>query len=139
MIFSLNGFLVMPKRKAFTLIEIIIALTILGIGLVAGMAYLPLSLDASRKATDMINASMVAQRVIESIKQASMDDITQADGFDAGVYIADTYYAGYQYRVIVNPHGSATAKDITVYVRWNSKGDSVTETFQTKIPKYNPG
>jgi uncharacterized protein (TIGR02598 family) len=129
----------MPEKKAFTLIEIIIALAILGIGLVAGMAYLPMSLDASRKATDMIKASMVAQRVIEDIKQSSAGDITQADGFDNGSYASDAYYGEYQYRVIVNPHGSVTAKDITVYVRWTSKGKPVTETFQTKIPKYNPG
>ena len=130
----------MIKRKnGFTLIEIIMALTILGIGLVSVMAYLPIALDASKKAADLTSASMVAQRVLEEVKLAGVDDITAVDAFDTGNYVSDAFHSKFEYRVIVVPHGAANAKDITVYVRWMTRSNFISEEFQTRIPKYNPG
>ncbi|MBU1088082.1 MAG: type II secretion system GspH family protein [Candidatus Omnitrophica bacterium] len=127
------------QKTGFTLIEIIMALAILGIGLVSVMAYLPIALDASKKASNLTRASMVGQRVIEEIKLAGSSDIKAVDVFDTGTYTPDAYHQDFEYLVIVAPQGDAVAKDITVYVRWQSRGNLISEKFQTKIPKYNPG
>jgi uncharacterized protein (TIGR02598 family) len=127
------------QKKAFTLIEIIMALAILGIGLVSVMAYLPIALDASSKASNLTRASLVAQKVIEDIKLAGYSDINAVDAFNSGTYIVDPQYKDFQYKVDVNPLGAANAKDVIVYVRWQSRGKLITEDFKTKIPKYNPG
>ncbi|MFH1061821.1 MAG: prepilin-type N-terminal cleavage/methylation domain-containing protein [Candidatus Omnitrophota bacterium] len=130
----------MVKQKTgFTLIEIIMALAILGIGVVSVMAYLPIALDASSKASNLTRASMVGQRILEEIKLASLDDIEAADAFDTGTYKVDAHHKDFEYRVVVAPHGAATAKDIIVYVRWKTRGNLISESFQTRIPKYNPG
>lgn len=126
------------QKNAFTLIEIIIALAILGIGLIAVMAYLPIALDASSKASNLTRASMVGQRILEEIKLASFDDIEAADVFDTGAYVVDAHHKDFQYQVVVNPQGAVNSKDITVHVRWQSRGNFITDTFQTKIPRYNP-
>ncbi len=125
-------------KKGYTLVEIIIALTILGIGLVSVMAYLPVALNASRKAADRTKATLIAQGLIEKIKAESYDDITDADSFDTGTYESVSGYSGFEYKIEVTPLGVAPAKDINISVRWQFKGKANSETFQTKIVKYNP-
>jgi len=128
------------KKNGFTLVEILIALTILGIGLVSVLAYLPSALDASKKAADMTTAALIAQKHIEEIKSASYDDITIADSYDtSGVFIADSDYAGFYSRVDVSNPGASATKDLSVTVRWRFKGKDQMETFKTMIVKYNPG
>ncbi|MBU1043844.1 MAG: type II secretion system GspH family protein [Candidatus Omnitrophica bacterium] len=130
----------MIKRKTgFTLIEIIMALAILGIGIVSVMGYLPIALDAAKKASDLTRASMVGQRVLEEVKLAGLDNIIGADSLHTGTnFQSDPFHSEFEYRVIVNPLLAANAKDITVIVRWQSRGNLITEEFETRIPKYNP-
>ncbi len=128
------------KKNGFTLIEIIIALTILGIGLISVLSYLPVSLDASKKAADMTIAALIAQKHIEEIKAASLNDIVSADGYDtSGSFLADSDYAGFSYRIDVTNPGASNSKDVSVSVRWSFKGKDQLETFKTMIVKYNPG
>ncbi|MCG2711617.1 MAG: type II secretion system GspH family protein [Candidatus Omnitrophica bacterium] len=128
------------KKNGFTLIEILIALMILGIGLVSVLAYLPTALDASKKAADITIAALVAQKYIEEIKSASINDITFADTFDtAEVFINDSDFTGFYYRIDVSDTGASGTKDVTVDVRWNFKGKYYIESFNTMIVKYNPG
>ncbi len=122
------------KKNGFTLIEIIIALTILGIGLISVLAYLPVALDASKKAADMTTAALIAQKHIEEIKSASYNDITSADGYDtSGVFNADSDFAGFSYMIAVSNPGASDAKDLSVTVRWGFKGKDHVETFRTMI------
>ena len=114
------------------------ALAILGIGLIAVMAYLPIALDASKKASNLTRASMVGQRILEEVKLLGENDITAVDSLDTGNYANDVFYKEFEYRVIIDPHGLANAKDITVYVRWKTRGKLISEEFKTKIPKYDP-
>jgi len=114
------------------------ALTILGIGLIASMAYFPVALDASRKASDLSKAGLVAQGLFADLKAAAYDSITAADGFDTGAYQEYGDYPGFEYRVEVNPHGNATLKTIVITVRWQYRGKTESETFQTQIVKYSP-
>lgn len=128
------------KKNGFTLIEMLIALTILGIGLVSVLSYLPIALDASKKTADITTASLIAKKCIEEIKSASFDDITAADAYDtSGVYTADSDFAAFSYLIKVSNPGASNTKDVTVTVRWNFKGKDNFETFNTMIVKYNPG
>ena len=125
----------------FTLIEIIIALTILGIGLISVMAYLPVALDASKRASDLTKATLLSREFIENVRAAAYDDITNADSFNMADddFDASADYAGFEYNIKINPTGAATSKDVTVTVRWRLKGKLLEESFQTRIAKYNPG
>ena len=127
------------KKNGFTLIEILIALTILGIGLISVLAYMPIALEASKKATDMTTAALIAQKYIEEIKSASINDITAADAYDtAGVFVPDSDYKGFSCKIAVSDPGASYTKDLTVTVRWSVKGKEYLETFRTMIVKYNP-
>lgn len=129
----------MRKKNGFTLIEILIALTILGIGLVSVMGYLPVALDASKKASDLTKAALIAKKHVEEIKAASAADITGADAFDtAGIYLTDSDFAEFSYMIAVGNPGISNTKDVTVNVRWSFKGKNSEETFNTMIVKYNP-
>ena len=129
----------MHKKNGFTLIEILIALLILGIGLVSVLAYLPVALDASKKAADLTTAALIAKKYVEEIKSASFDDISAADAYDtSGVYMADTDFTDFSYMITVSNPGVSNTKDVAVTVRWSFKGKNISEMFKTMIVKYNP-
>ncbi len=58
-------------RKGFTLIEIIAALAIIGLGLVGILSLFPVGIDASKRAGDLTNATVLAQGVISQIRSAA--------------------------------------------------------------------
>jgi len=123
----------------FTLIEIIIALTILAIGLVSLAAYLPVALEAARKGSDLTKAAIIAQNLLEEVKNSSYTDITGADVWHTAASFNNySDFAGFEYQINVNPLGVAEIKDITITVRWQFKGKNNMQTFETKIVKYNP-
>ena len=129
----------MRSETGFTLIEILIALLVLGVGLIATMAYMPAGLVASRKAADINKAAMLARGVFAEVKAVSETSISSADALDtAGVFTAAADYPGYAYSVDVNPKNAAQLKTITVTVQWTFKGKFQTDTYQTQIVKYNP-
>jgi len=123
----------------FTLVEILIALTILGIGLIAVMAYLPTALDASKRAADITTAALIAQKHIEEIKLAGNNDITAVDGYDtSGIYHEDSDVSGFFYMITVSSPGALGLRDVSVNIRWIFKGKYYVETFSTMIAKYDP-
>ncbi len=124
--------------RGFTLVEIVIALTILGVGLISVMAYLPVALDASRKASDVSKAVLVAQSASADVKAAAAEDISAADVFDTGSYLTSPDYPGMEYRVEVDPHGMVQLKTVKITVRWLYHGKTESEIFETQIVKYNP-
>jgi len=58
----------MNNARAFTLIEIAIALLILAVGLVGLLALFPVGFDASARAGDITTATILAQGLIEDAK-----------------------------------------------------------------------
>jgi len=126
--------------RGFTLIEIIIALTILAIGLVSLAAYLPVALEASRKGSDLTKAAIIAQSLLEEVKTSTYTDITGADDtwHTNGSFKSYSDFPGFEYRINVSPLGPVDIKDITITVRWQFKGKNNTQIFETKIVKYNP-
>ncbi|MFH2138796.1 MAG: type II secretion system protein [Candidatus Omnitrophota bacterium] len=127
------------NKKGFTLIEIIIALTILGIGLVSAMAYLPVALDAARKASDINKAALIAQSRISEVKAASYTNFANADTQDTGgLFVADADYSGFSYMIDVADVAGKQLKTVTVTVQWTFRGKNNSDVFTTEIVKYNP-
>ncbi len=58
-------------QKGFTLIEIIAALAIIGLGLVGILSLFPVGIDASRRAGDMTNATVLGQSIFNQIRSAA--------------------------------------------------------------------
>ena len=63
----------MSHRWAFSLVELVIALSILAIGLVGAMRVFPVGLRASQRAELISRASLVAGRTMESLKLEALD------------------------------------------------------------------
>ncbi len=55
-------------RRAFTVLEVIVALTILGIGMLGLIRLFPMGLEASTRAADNTRAAILAQQLMESLK-----------------------------------------------------------------------
>lgn len=75
------------RRRAFSLVELVISLAILSIGLVGAMRVFPVGLRVSQRAESRSRAVMAAQRTLELLKLAPWDEleegetITEADDF----------------------------------------------------------
>ncbi len=124
--------------NGFSLIEIIIALAVLGIGLVAVMGYLPMALNASKKAENLTKSGLLAGSLITDVRAASYDDITKADGYSSTVFKASTDYPGFEYKIETSPSGAVNLKTVTVTIKWQGMNKTETRQYQTEIAKYNP-
>jgi prepilin-type N-terminal cleavage/methylation domain-containing protein len=68
------------RQKGFTLIEIIASLAIIGLGLVGILSLFPVGIDASKRAGDLTNATVLAQGMIDQIRSAAArGDLTLSD------------------------------------------------------------
>ena len=62
---------ILQARRAFTLIEVIAALAIIGLGLVGILSLFPVGIDASKRAGDLTNATILGQSVLDQIRSAA--------------------------------------------------------------------
>lgn len=71
-----------PKhnRAAFTLIEVIVAIGIFGIGVIAIIGYYAVSVQASRNSRQLTTATFLAQGLIETNISESYDALTPGTG-----------------------------------------------------------
>ncbi len=58
-------------QKGFTLIEIIAALAIMGLGLIGILSLFPVGIDASKRAGDLTNATVLAHSVLDQMRSAA--------------------------------------------------------------------
>ena len=77
------------RPTGFSLVELVIAMAILGVGLVGSMRVFPVGLRASQRAEMNSRAAIAAQRVIESLKLKPWGELGEAqattetvDGFE---------------------------------------------------------
>lgn len=115
--------------SGFSLIELVIALAILGVGLVGSMRIFPAGLQASRRSEMMSRAAIVAQRTIESLKLASCDALTDERTTVDGLTLA-TRLAQPSSTELVDP---ARLKSLEASVEWKQDGRSRALTFVTYV------
>jgi prepilin-type N-terminal cleavage/methylation domain-containing protein len=77
---------VFRNHKGFTLIEVLIAMAVVGVGLIALVTLFPIALESSRLAGDFTTASFVAQQALDNIRATAQvydpADLTDEDGDD---------------------------------------------------------
>ena len=84
----------MIRRRAFSLIELMISMAILSVGLIGAMRVFPMGLRASQRAELNSRAAIVAQRTIEMLKLKPWEDLVlqettgQDDGFSVTTRIS---------------------------------------------------
>lgn len=75
------------RRRAFSLVELVISLAILSVGLVGAMRVFPVGLRVSQRAESRSRAVMAAQRTLELLKVTPWEELaegettTEAEGF----------------------------------------------------------
>ena len=127
----------MKKKEAFTLLEIVIALAILAIGLVGILSLFPVGFEASRRASMLTEATILAQQQMEEFKLAGYNhlDTTYTDGAPSG-FTDFPDGSGLKWQVTVtevNPPGNL--KMLTLEIAWQEKGADQIETFVTYIAR----
>ena len=120
------------RHKGFTLVEILMALIVLGVGLVAILSLFAVGSYSSRRALNGTRAALFAQTILEERKALSItnfagilseNDITD-DIFTADLVVTD------------NPLGGdvPNLKMLELTISW----DNITEVFVTYVTKYSP-
>ena len=133
-------------RGGFTMAEILIALTILTIGLVSILSLFPVGLKASRRAGDLNEATLCAQEILDGLKLCDYDDpsllsggphtashIEQIPGVSTNWYANYIAHSGY---VVANVAGYTNLKQIDLTIRWIDAGRTNEEGFVTYRADY---
>ena len=120
-------------HSAFSLVELVIAMAILGVGLVGSMRVFPVGLRASQRAEMNSRAAIAAQRVIESIKLKPWDALDTStpstetvDGFQVTTEVAQPTLAV----PLIDP---SRLKLVEVRVRWVQDAKPREMTFMTYV------
>ena len=118
-------------KRAFTLVEITVALLILVVGLIGILALFPVGFDASGRASRMTEATFLAQGVMEDLKREGYDGVIFGT---TGPTQFPAPYANYVHTIIVtdgipdppNPRKFiGQACEVIVTVSWSSGTRSV--------------
>lgn len=149
------------SSSGFTVIEILIAITLLAVAIIPLASVLSMSLKASVNSRTSMHAREVAAGEIDDIKAMAYEDIGisgvyntfntasngQQLGPDPGYYGVDTgpvtvttssgdsFTVTRDVRKVVDSSYSnaAAVKQVSIYVSWDGPGSPGTETMSTKI------
>lgn len=122
------------NKNSFTLVEILLALAILGVGLVGILSVFVAGANSVRRAVEKTEASFIAQLVFEDLKrQGHTDPSNLSLPTLPQVYIDN----GYSVTPAINDAGASSLNlkkvDLTIY-----KNSRRIESFTTYIAKYEP-
>jgi prepilin-type N-terminal cleavage/methylation domain-containing protein len=123
------------NKKAFTLIEIIMAMAIMTIGIIAVVRILPLGLRASKSAEMMSRGAFLAQEKMEELKLAGVAGVTAPEpvipleGEEKG-YIWATEVSEVPLEGVTS---SENIRRLTLTVSWQEKGKTRSQDFITYI------
>ncbi len=121
----------MRRPAGFSLVELVIAMAILGLGLVGAMRIFPVGLRASQRAQFRSRAALIAQRMLESLKlkpweQLEEEETSQEeDGFTVVTKITRP--------TLEHLTDTSAVKALEVDVQWNEEGKSRTLTLATYV------
>lgn len=111
------------SEKGFTLLEILIALTIFSVGVMAIAQMLLSSIRGNAAANRLTKATFLAEQKLEEVLATSFDDITSAN-FPTDDYNTITNYAEFKRVVSITTNSANIFKSITVTVYWKNADGS---------------
>ncbi len=107
------------KQSGFTLIEVMIALVILAVGLLALMTMQIVSIRANAFSSEMTYAAMLAQSRLEQIRNMTYDSISTGTVTDTVSASDTTKGTAYDVETKVEDNTPATdMKTVTLTVKW---------------------
>ncbi len=115
----------MSGENGFTIIEVLIAISIFAIGLLAVAALQITAFQGNRVGDELTKATMLAQMQVEAVKGADFNTATLAPGnyVDANNPIDETGAAGGRFtRTWTITNNTTFSRLITVTVGWTSMG-----------------
>ena len=142
-IYTYNG---KKRNKGFTLLEILIALTILMIGVASVVNMFPIGLHASKRLADFSSAGILAQEKIAELMYLGYDNVNQIHSGiagipgDMGTGITEPFPSpDDQYRWHLDLANTAITNlaKATLWIYWNDRGEQTDEKFITYIAKYD--
>jgi len=124
-------------KGGFTLIEIAIALLILGVGLVGILSLFPVGFEAAGRANNLTVATILAQGLLESAKLAGYDDV---DAMAAAKAPFDAPYESFEYSMGVTSNiDGLDLKQVDVEIFWPAgASDQKNILLTTYIADYEP-
>lgn len=123
-------------KKAFTLIEILLALAILGIGLVSVLSIFVVGANSVRSSVETTEASFIAQMVLEEFKRIGHQDPNNIT--NANIPTLPPHYYNSSYSASANVSAVSNVNNIASVDLTVSKSNRVIAEFTTYITKYEP-
>jgi len=119
------------SRLGFSLIEVLISMTILSVGIVGAIRVFPVGLRASQRAELSSRATLAAERTLESWKLKAWEELaagetgSHEDDFDITILVDQPAVDG-----LVDP---SRVKRLSVTVGWTQEGRSRSLTLVTYV------
>lgn len=120
--------------SAFTLVEILLALAILGIGLVGILSVFVVGANSIRRTVEMTEASFLAQMVLEDFKRQGHKDPDNLNLPDVSNY---DEYKDYECSLKEKKQVNTELYKVTLAVKKKDKEEFIVE-FTTYLSKYVP-
>jgi len=119
------------KASGFTLIEVLVAVVVFSLGIIALFGSFSLALNTSRNGRDLTTANHLAETKIEQLRLGGFDDIA-IDTNPSPTAVGQL--AQGQMKVVVDYYnGNTKIKLVTVKIYWQSRPESRAVTLTTLI------
>ena len=124
------------RRAGFSLVELIIALSILGIGLIGSMRVFPVGLRASQRAQLRTRAAFIAQQTLEPLKTTAWDQLKEGEvRKEQKPFVIVTTIRSVQPEHV---GGALALKQVEVSVEYPQEGKLRTASFVTYLRHPSP-
>ena len=124
-----------PSSKGFTFLEIVAALAVLAIGILAVITLFPVGIENSKRASERTRAALLAYQQLQRYRLLGYAYVTGSlaatQGQDQVFTMGDAYFVN---RITVSPYSGATAgtniREVTVTASWPSTQSNVAKRRQ---------
>lgn len=119
-------------KRGFSLVELVIAMAILGLGLVGAMRIFPVGLRASQRAQLRSKAVLIAQRMLESLKLKSWEQLKEEEetSQEEGGFAVTTKVSRPTLEHLTD---TSIVKALEVDVQWSEEGKPRTLILATYV------